>query len=136
MEIKDVMTAEYNWIAPNATISEAAKIMQDKDIGFLPVGENDRLIGTLTDRDIVVRSASKNQNPQTQQVKDVMTEKVYYCYDDQNVADICTNMSEIKVRRLPVVNRDKRLVGTVSIGDLAQGQVQESGQALQQITKA
>lgn len=135
MQIKDVMSGEYNWVAPQASVSEAAQIMKDKDIGFLAVGENDRLVGTVTDRDLTVRALTADQNAQAQQIKDVMTPKVYYCYQDQAVDEICQNMAEIQVRRLPVVNRDKRLVGTVSLGDLAQAQAEQSGQALQQITK-
>ena len=134
-KIRDVMTPQCEWIKPEATIADAASIMQAKDIGFLPIGENDRLIGAVTDRDIVTRSVSKAQDPAQTQLRDVMTAKTYYCYDDQAVDEICQNMAEIKVRRLPVVNRDKRLVGVVSLGDLSQ-QAQDSqiGQAEQQIT--
>ncbi|PCI57288.1 MAG: inosine-5-monophosphate dehydrogenase [Alphaproteobacteria bacterium] len=133
MYIKDVMSTEYQWIAPEATICEAARLMKDQDIGFLPIGENDRLIGTVTDRDITLRAVADNLNTSTQ-VRDIMTPQLMYCYDDQSVDEICQNMAEIKVRRLPVVNRDKRLVGTVSLGDLAQAQTQQSGEALQSIT--
>lgn len=133
MQIKDVMTPQCEWIAPDASLEEAAKIMQDKDIGFIPVGENDKLIGAVTDRDIVTRAVAKGANGSTQ-VRDVMTPQVKYCYDDQAVDSICQNMSDIKVRRLPVVNRDKRLVGVVSLGDVSQGHILESGEALQAIT--
>ena len=133
MQIKDVMTPQCEWIAPDASLEEAAKIMQDKDIGFIPVGENDKLIGAVTDRDIVTRAIAKGANGSTQ-VRDVMTPQIKYCYDDQAVDSICQNMSDIKVRRLPVVNRDKRLVGVVSLGDVSQGHILESGEALQAIT--
>jgi len=133
MQIKDVMTPQCEWIAPDASLEEAAKIMQDKDIGFIPVGENDKLIGAVTDRDIVTRAVAKGANGSTQ-VRDVMTPQIKYCYDDQAVDSICQNMSDIKVRRLPVVNRDKRLVGVVSLGDVSQGHILESGEALQAIT--
>ncbi len=133
MQIKDVMTPQCEWIAPDATLEQAAKIMQDKDIGFIPVGENDKLIGAVTDRDIVTRAIAKGANGSTQ-VRDVMTPQIKYCYDDQAVDSICQNMSDIKVRRLPVVNRDKRLVGVVSLGDVSQGHILESGEALQAIT--
>ncbi len=134
-QIKDVMTQQYKWIAPNASLVEAATQMQEYDTGFLPVAENDRMIGAITDRDIVARSVSQGQNPQNQQVRDVMTPKIMYCFDDQSVDDVCQNMAEIKVRRLPVVNRDKRLVGVVSLGDLAQSQAEQSGKTLQQIAR-
>lgn len=133
MQIKNIMTKECNWIAPDATLADAAKIMKEKDIGFLAVGENDKLIGTITDRDMAIRAVAGNKAPSTP-VKDVMTQKVMYCYDDQSIDEICDNMSEIKVRRLPVVNREKRLVGTVSLGDLSQAKAEQSGEALQNIT--
>ena len=134
MQIKDVMSPQCEWIAPQTTLEQAAKIMKNQDIGFLPVGENDKLIGAVTDRDIVTRAISDGRGPLTQ-VRDVMTPQIKYCYEDQAVDDICQNMSDIKVRRLPVVNRDKRLVGVVSLGNLSQAQAQQSGEALQAITK-
>ncbi len=133
-QIKDCMTTECQWVAPNATLNEAAQIMNDQNLGFLPVGENDRLIGMVTDRDIVTRAVAQNWSTDTQ-VRDVMTPQTYYCYDDQTAEEICQNMAELQVRRMPVVNRDKRLVGAVSLGDLAQAtQAQTVGQAEQQIT--
>ncbi|MCB1650493.1 MAG: CBS domain-containing protein [Alphaproteobacteria bacterium] len=129
------MTPQCQWIAPDKTANDAAKIMKEQDFGFLPVGENDRLIGMVTDRDIVMRTLAEARDPQATQVRDIMTPKTYYCYDDQNVEDVCNNMGEIQVRRLPVVNRDKRLVGIVSLGDLAQGASRANvGQTEQQIT--
>ncbi|MGH1456227.1 MAG: CBS domain-containing protein [Alphaproteobacteria bacterium] len=133
MQIKDVMTQQCEWISPNATLAEAAQVMKKFDTGFLPVGENDKLIGAITDRDIVMRAVA--DNAQSASVKDVMTPQIKYCFDDQAVDDICQNMSEIKVRRLPVVNRDKRLVGVVSLGDLSQQQAPQTGEALQGITQ-
>ncbi len=134
MQIKDVMTPQCDWIAPDASLVQAAKIMKDQDIGFIPVGENDKLIGAVTDRDIVTRAVSAGANPSSQ-VRDIMTPQIKYCFEDQTVDEICQNMSDIKVRRLPVVNRDKRLVGVVSLGDLSQGKAQPSGEALQNITE-
>lgn len=134
-QIKDVMSQDVQFIAPDQTVQQAAEIMRDRDIGFIPVGENDRLIGMVTDRDLSVRSAATGQSPATQQIRDVMTPKTYYCYDDQPVEDVCNNMGEIQVRRLPVVNREKRLVGVVSLGDLAQEASRPNvGQTQQQIT--
>lgn len=136
-QVKDVMTQNCQWIAPDAPVSQAAEIMRDQDIGFLPVGENDRLIGMLTDRDIAVRAVAAGKNPAASPVRDAMTAKTYYCYDDQDIEEVCNNMGEIRVRRLPVVNRDKRLVGVVSIGDLAQAATRSNvGQTEQQITAA
>ncbi len=134
MQIKDVMTPQCDWIAPDANLQQAAQMMKDKDIGFIPVGENDKLIGAITDRDLVTRGLIGNMDVQQAQVRDVMTQKMYYCFEDQSVDEICQNMSDIKVRRLPVVNRDKRLTGIVSTGDLAQAQAQQTGEAIQGIT--
>ncbi len=134
-KIKDIMTKGCEWIAPNESISKAAKIMKDKDIGFLPVGENDRMIGMITDRDIVIRAVAAGKDPAKAPVRDVMTEKTFYCFEDQDVEEICNNLGEIKVRRLPVVSRDKRLVGVISVGDLAQAASRANiGQTEQQIT--
>ena len=135
-QIKDVMTPQCEWIAPEKNCNDAAQVMQQKDIGFLPVGENDRLIGMVTDRDIVMRSLAQAKDPAATQIRDVMTPKTYYCYDDQDVEEVCNNMGEIQVRRLPVVNRDKRLVGVVTLGDLAQQASRPNvGQTQQQITE-
>lgn len=134
MQVKDVMSTDCDWIDPQATLSEAATLMKDKDIGFLAIGEGDRLVGAITDRDIVTRALASNADPNVTAVKDIMTPKVMYCYDDQDTDEICSNMSDVKVRRLPVVNRDKRLVGTISLGDLSQANENESGQALKCIT--
>jgi CBS domain-containing protein len=134
-KVKDIMTKGCEWIAPDAPIKQAAKIMKNKDIGFLPVGENDRMIGMITDRDIVIRAVAAGKDPAKAQVRDVMTAKTFYCFDDQDVEEICNNLGEIKVRRLPVVNRDKRLVGVISVGDLAQAASRANiGQTEQQIT--
>lgn len=133
MIIKDIMSPECNWVAPETTLAATAQMMKDKDIGFLAIGENDRLIGTVTDRDIAVRAVAGNMDNNAQ-VRDIMTQQVMYCYDNQDLNEVCNNMAEIKVRRLPVVNQDKRLVGTVSLGDLSQAQAQQTGEALQSIT--
>lgn len=134
-QVKDVMTAECQWIAPDTTCAEAARLMRDEDIGFLPVGESDRLIGMVTDRDIVVRCTAEGKDPSKTHVKQVMTMKTFYCYDDESVDEVCENMGDIQVRRLPVVNRDKKLVGVISLGDVAQAAAKAKvGEAQQQIT--
>lgn len=117
--IKDVMTEGCVWISPEASVADAAKLMRDEDIGFLPVGENDRLIGTLTDRDIVIRVVASKREAGEISVRDAMSKKVCYCFDDQEIDGVVQNMAAMQVRRLPVVNRAKRLVGAVSFADLA-----------------
>jgi CBS domain-containing protein len=99
-------------------IQDAAKLMSEIDAGVLPVGDNDRLVGMITDRDIAVRAVAQGKGPQTP-VREVMTAEVKYCFDDEDTEHVARSMSDQQVRRLPVVNRDKRLVGILSLGDLA-----------------
>lgn len=120
MNIKDIMNSEPETIDPSTTVKDAAAMMGKDGVGFLLVGEGDRLKGTITDRDIVVRAVCKGVDTTKTTVGDILTEKVLYCQEDQDVEDVARNMSEQKVRRMPVVNSEKRLVGVVSIGDLAQ----------------
>ncbi|MCC6888305.1 MAG: CBS domain-containing protein [Hyphomicrobiales bacterium] len=118
MQVREVMS-ENVWIAsPDQTIRDAASTMAQIDAGVLPVGENDRLVGMITDRDIAVRAIAQGKGPNTP-VREVMSEEVKYCFEDEDLAEVAHNMADIKVRRLPVLNRDKRLVGIVSLGDLA-----------------
>ena len=135
-QIKDVMSVNTQFITPETTLQAAAQIMAEKDLGFLPVGHHDRLIGMITDRDITVRATAQGHHPAEVTARDIMTPQTYYCYDDQSTEEICQNMAEVKVRRFPVVNRDKRLVGVVSFGDLAQTASAETvGEAEQCITE-
>ena len=134
MRVSEVMTSGVRVVSPEQTISEAAQLMAELDAGALPVGEEDRLVGMITDRDIAVRAVAA-QKPPTTKVREVMSQEVLYCFDDQDLDDIAQNMSDVKVRRLPVVNREKRLVGIVSIGDLAKGDnAASTGQAVADIT--
>src|SRR5215217_8731727 len=103
---------------PDQTIQDAAKIMSDVDAGVLPVGENDRLVGMITDRDIAVRAVAEGKGPDTP-IREVMTQDVKYCYEDDDTNDVARNMADIQVRRLPVLTREKRLVGIISLGDMA-----------------
>lgn len=117
--IKDVMSPTFQWIAPNASVQDAARMMKSKDIGFLPVVESDKMIGTITDRDITINAVAAGKDTSSAKVKECMNAKLYYCYDDQTADEICENMAEMQVSRFPVVNRDKRLVGVVSYADLS-----------------
>ncbi|HKA39816.1 MAG TPA: CBS domain-containing protein [Burkholderiales bacterium] len=118
MQVSDVMTPGVQFIHPEQTIREAARIMAEQDIGALPVGENDRLVGMVTDRDIVIRGLADGKGPDTK-VRAVMSPDVKYCYEDEKVDHVAHNMGDIQVRRLPVMNRNKRLVGIVAMADLA-----------------
>jgi CBS domain-containing protein len=120
MNVKDVMTRGVKCTHPSTTLQEAARMMRDLDVGPLPVcGDNERLVGLLTDRDIAVRAVADGQDPRTTTVRDVMTPDIVYCFEDQDVSEAARLMKEHQIRRLVVLNRDKRLVGIVSLGDLA-----------------
>jgi CBS domain-containing protein len=118
MRVSDAMTRDVRVCRPRQSISEAARMMVELDCGVLPVGEDDRLVGMITDRDIAVRAVAQHKSPDTP-VRDAMSKEVKYCFDDQPVEQVAKNMSELRVRRLPVLNREKRLVGILSLGDLA-----------------
>lgn len=120
MNIKEVMNPKTELVSTSTTLKEAAEKMAQSGVGFLPVGDNDELKGTLTDRDIVLRAVGKGKDAANTTVKEVLTSKVLYCRDDQDAEEVARNMSEQQVRRMPVVDASKRLVGVVSIGDLAQ----------------
>ncbi len=136
MKVREAMTREVRLARPEQTIQEAAKQMAELDIGALPVEENDRLVGMITDRDIAVRAVAQGRGPDCR-VRDVMSTEIKYCFEDQTVDDVTQNMGDLRVRRLPVVNRDKRLVGILSLGDIAleDGAQDEAGEALTQISR-
>jgi CBS domain-containing protein len=118
MRVAQAMTRDVCVASPNDSICEVACTMARIDAGAIPVGENDRLVGMITDRDIAVRAVAAGKGPDTP-VRDVMTREVKYCFEDEELDHVAKNMGELRVRRLPVLDRDKRLVGIVSLGDLA-----------------
>jgi CBS domain-containing protein len=136
MQVKDVMTPEVELAAPDDTLQEAATRMRCWNVGILPVRENDRLVGVLTDRDIVIRSVCEGRDPKQTLVREAMTPQVVYCFDDQDLAEAADLMEAKKVRRLVVLNRAKRLVGVVSVDDLAQEAAIELrvGEVLERVT--
>jgi CBS domain-containing protein len=129
------MTRDVRICTPGQTIREAAKTMAEIDAGAMPVGENDRLIGMITDRDIAIRGVAQGKGPDTP-VREVMTSEVKYCYEDEDLEHVAENMGDIKVRRLPVVNREKRLVGIVALGDLARAEDEQTvAQTVEDVSK-
>jgi CBS domain-containing protein len=135
MKVSNCMTRDVQIANPEDTISEVAQIMAKLDAGVLPVGDGDRLVGMITDRDIAIRGIALGKGPDTK-VNDVMSSEVKYCYDDEEIEHVLENMGDLQVRRLPVLNRDKRLVGIISLGDLAKsGETAEAGEALSDISK-
>lgn len=135
MKVGDCMTRDVEIANPEQSIREVAQMMGRLDAGVMPVADNDRLVGMITDRDIAVRGVALGKGPDAK-VRDVMSREVKYCFDDDDVEDVLDNMGDLRVRRLPVLNRDKRLVGIVSLGDLARnGEVAEAGEALSGISQ-
>jgi CBS domain-containing protein len=135
MKIGKVMSREVQLIKPDDTIRSAAALMKKIDAGLLPVTENDKLVGMITDRDIAIRGVAEGKGPDAK-VRDAMSPEVKYCFEDEDVAHVAENMAELQVRRLPVMNRDKRLVGIVSLADLAiEGSLPKTAKALHGISQ-
>jgi CBS domain-containing protein len=136
MKVKEAMTRDVRLVKPDQPISEAARLMGELDVGALPVEENDRLVGIITDRDIAVRAVATGRGPDTP-VSEVMSREVKYCFEDQSIDEVTQNMGELRVRRLPVLTRDKRLIGILSLGDLAIDETarDEAGEALGGISR-
>ena len=118
MKISNVMSRDVQLVKPDDTIRAAAALMKKIDAGLLPVTENDKLVGMITDRDIAVRAVATGKGPKTL-VREIMSEEVLYCFEDQDLEEVARNIANVKVRRLPVLNREKRLVGILSLGDMA-----------------
>jgi len=135
MRVADAMTRDVQIASCDQSILDIAKMMADLDCGVLPVGENDRLVGMITDRDIVVRALARGKNVQTK-VRDVMSEEVKYCYEDDQLENVARNMADLQVRRLPVLNKEKRLVGIVALGDIATNEDQCAAKALSGISES
>jgi CBS domain-containing protein len=135
MRVSEAMSRDVRIANPSQRISEAAKAMTEIDAGILPVGENDRLVGMITDRDIAVRAVAGGKGPDTP-VREVMTTEVKYCFEDEDLVHVSKNMAELQLRRLPVVNRDKRLVGILALADIAVVEgARTTGRAVEGITR-
>ena len=137
MKVKEVMTKTVERVPPETPLREVAQKMKDADVGAIPVYEGDRLIGMVTDRDIAIRAVAGGKDPDKTSAKESMSEGVYYCYEDDDTKKAAEKMSAEKVRRLVVLNRDKRLVGMVSLGDLAaQSDSRVAGRTLESVASA
>ncbi|KKX27593.1 CBS domain-containing protein [Rhizobium sp. LC145] len=134
MKVSEIMSRDVQIASPQQTIAEIARIMADREIGFLPVGDDDRLVGTITDRDIVIRAVADGLGGDTK-VREVMSRDVKYCFEDEDVDEVAHNMGDIQVRRLPVVSREKRLTGVVSIGDAALAETAAAGMGLKEVAR-
>src|SRR5437763_1528417 len=135
MKIGNVMSRDVQLIKPDDTLRSAAALMKKIDAGLLPVMTNDKLIGMITDRDIAIRGVAEGMGPDAK-VRDAMSPEVKYCFEDEDAAHVAENMAELQVRRLPVMNRNKRLVGILSLADLAvEGSLPKSAKALRGISQ-
>jgi len=119
MKVKDLMHEGVAWFGPDTPLPEIARTMRDQDIGCMPIGENDRLIGMVTDRDIACRAVADGNDCSKMKARDVMSKPIIYCYEDEEVDDAVHVMDQHAVRRLPVINREKRMVGMLSLGDIS-----------------
>jgi CBS domain-containing protein len=135
MKVKDAMHKGAEWVAPTATMIDLCKKMRDLDIGALPVGENDKLIGMVTDRDIVCRGLANGKDASKLTARDVMTPSIVWCHADEDLDDAVRIMENKKIRRLPVIDKDKRLVGILSLGDISHSdKSKHSGAVLKAVT--
>jgi CBS domain-containing protein len=119
MQVKDAMHAGVTWVGPDASLNELARRMRDEDIGAIPIGENDRLIGMVTDRDICCRGVGNSRDISLLTARDVMSKPILYCEADQDVQTAVRAMRKAKVRRLPVIDKNRRMVGMLGLGDIA-----------------
>lgn len=136
MKVNECMSTDVQVCSPGDSIGDAARMMKKIDAGFLPVGENDRLVGMITDRDLAVRAVAEDRGPKTP-VRDIMSAEVLYCFDDESLDDVASQMGAQQVRRLPVLSRSKRLVGIISLGDISQvgGNGSQAAAALAGVTE-
>ncbi len=136
MKVKDVMHSGVTWVEPDTKLKAVAKLMRDEDIGAIPVGENDRLIGMVTDRDISCRGFVEGKNTEEMTARDVMSEGITYCNENEEAEDAIRIMEAKKIRRLPVMNEEKRMVGMLAIGDISQKLPQDlSGEIMQAVSE-
>ena len=137
MQIREVMTKGVEVVRPDETLQNAAQKMKSIDVGPLPVCDGDRLVGMITDRDIIVRATAQGRDPKTTPVKDAMTPGIVYVYEDQDIEEAASLMKERQIRRLVVLDRNKKLVGILSLGDIAADARDErlSGDVLERVSE-
>ena len=138
MQVQHIMSRNVEIVEPTTTISKAAEKMRDLDIGFLAVFEHNRSVGTLTDRDITIRSVAQGRDPRLATVSEIMTPTAFYCYEDEEIEHVGKQMQDKEVRRMLIMNRQGKLVGVVSLGDIARttGETELAGETLGEIAEA
>ncbi len=117
-KVREIMSTNVTWVGPDISLQDAARKMRELDIGCLPVGKDDRLIGMVTDRDIACRAVAEGDDPARTPISEAMSKGVTYCFDDQDVGEAAHLMERKQLHRLPVLNRQKRMVGMLSLGDI------------------
>lgn len=134
MKVKDAMHRGVEWVSPETSLAEVARLMRQHDIGAVPVGEDDRLIGMITDRDIVCRGLAGEKDPRKLTARDVMTKGIVFCRSEEDLDEATRTMEDRQIRRLPVIDSNKRMVGILSLGDISStGQKDLSGEVLKAV---
>jgi CBS domain-containing protein len=133
--ISELMTRDVRIVSPDTTLQQAAQLLQELDIGSLPVCNGQRLLGMVTDRDITIRGTAAGLPPQSTPVKDVMTESIAYCLESDSVDDVMRKMGERQLRRMPVIDGERNLVGIVALGDLATNRARNTDKVLRKISE-
>ena len=136
MKVREIMTRNVECVSPEAGLGEIAQKMKSLDVGFIPVCENDRLAGTVTDRDIVIRGIAESRDTNNTRARDIMTRDIVSAFEDENVKDVAEKMRDKEVRRVLILDKSKRLVGVVSIGDISKVEEKVSGKTLHDISEA
>lgn len=136
MKVREIMTSNVECLDPQANLREIGQEMKSLDVGFIPICENDRLVGTVTDRDIVIRAVADGLDVNTCKARDVMSRDIVYAFEDDDVKTVAEKMREKDVRRILILDRAKRLVGVVSIGDISKVEEKVSGKTLHDIAEA
>ncbi len=136
MNVDTEMHKKATWVAPDTSVSELARLMKEHDIGSIPIGENDRLVGMVTDRDIALRAFTNGHNPADLVARDVMTAGIVYCHTTDTIEDAVRIMESNKIRRLPVIDQNKRMVGMLAVGDIAYaGGQQLAGELMRSVSQ-
>ena len=136
MKVSEIMTTNVECVTPETTVTELADKMKSLDVGFLAVCEKDRIAGTVTDRDIVIRAIAGGRDLKSIKAREIMSKEVHWCFENDDVKDVAEKMRDKEVRRMLLLDQNKRLVGVVSIGDIAKVEEQESGKTLKDISEA
>ena len=136
MKVREIMTTNVECVSPETNAVQLSQKMKTLDVGFNAICETDRLMGTVTDRDIVIRGIASGRDLNTCTARDIMTQDVFWCFEDDDVKDVAQKMSNKEVRRMLILNEEKRLVGVVSLGDISKVEEKQSGKTLKDITEA